>query len=132
MAAFMMVAVMALEDTGLRVAYRRLHEVVRNNAFVALGGLTLTSLATAFIAVVVFGMSQLSGESGLAPWTTLVMYPVMACGWLLSMFLEQMFVTGLFVYTTSPNSPLVAIMMEDFVGRELPLPQLAEEPFLRA
>jgi hypothetical protein len=128
MAAFMMVVIMVFEDVGLRVSFGRLREIVRDNAIAALGGLALTSMATALIGLILYGISQFLGETAMAGTATLVMLPAMAIGWLLAIYLEQMFVAGLYLYSTSPESPLVDILLGDFVGRELPQPELAELP----
>ncbi len=58
------------------------------------------------------------------------MFPAMAIGWLLAIYLEQMFVTGLYLYSAAPESPLVDILLGDFVGSELPQPELAELPLV--
>jgi hypothetical protein len=49
----------------------------------------------------------------------------MAVAWILSMFLEQLFVTGLYLYGHEPDSPVVEILLRDVVGRELPEPTVA-------
>ena len=69
-------------------------------------------------------ISQFLGGTELAGMATVVMLPVMAIGWLLAIYLEQMFVTGLYLYSYAPESPLVDILLGDFVGRELPQPEL--------
>jgi hypothetical protein len=130
MAAFMMVAIMVFEDVGLRPAFGRLREIVRDHAIAALGGLALTGIATALIGLVVYGISKFLGGTELAGMATVVMLPVLAIGWLLAIYLEQMFVTGLYLYSTSPESPLVDILLGDFVGSDLPQPEMAELPLV--
>jgi hypothetical protein len=55
------------------------------------------------------------------------MVPMLAAGWLLSIYLEQLFVTGLYLYSTVPDSPVVRILLQDLLGRELPAPTFARE-----
>jgi hypothetical protein len=127
LAAFMMVAIMVFEDVGLRASLGRLREVVRDKAVVALGGLALTSMVTALIGMVLVGINQVLGGTELADMAIVVMIPIMAVGWLLSIYLEQMFVTGLYLYSYAPESPLVDILLGDFVGHELPRIELADQ-----
>lgn len=122
MSAFMMVAVMVFEDTGVRTAYGRLKEIARNNAIVALGGLTLTSTTTSLIVMFLYALGSILGGTTLGAQATALLFPIMAVGWLLSMYLEQMFITSLYVYETAPRSPLVDILLGDFTGKELPQP----------
>jgi hypothetical protein len=51
---------------------------------------------------------------------------VLAIGWLLCIYLEQLFVTGLYLYCALPDSPIVKILLQDIIGHELPDPGLAE------
>jgi hypothetical protein len=127
MMGFMMVAIMTFEDVGLGPAFERLKAVVKDQAIVAAGGLVLTNLATGFIAVILYTVSQLL--DGFAPGTAsfLLLVPVLALGWLLAMYLEQLFVTGLYLYSTVPDSPIVTILLQDVIGHELPEPGLAGE-----
>jgi len=51
-------------------------------------------------------------------------------GWLFVMYIEQLFSTGLYLYTTYPESPVVDILLEKHIGRELPRvpPELLDQP----
>lgn len=127
MAAFMMVAIMTFEDVGLGRAFDRLRQVVEDQAVASLGGLILTGLASALVGLILYAASWLLG--GLAPGrlSFLLMVPMLAAGWLLSIYLEQLFVTGLYLYSTVPDSPVVRILLQDLLGRELPAPTFARE-----
>jgi hypothetical protein len=124
MAAFMMVGIMTFEDVGLRPAFRRLREVVKGRAVVACGGLMLTKLATSLLVLLLIGLSwalKRYAPDTLSLWLFL---PVLALCWLLCIYLEQLFVTGLYLYTTAPESPVVRILLQDVIGHELPAPAL--------
>lgn len=120
MAGFMMVAIMVFEDVGLGPAFGRLRSVVRNEGVTALGGLVLTKLAATIIFGLLYVLGQILPDTEWAGLAVLIMLPLMTCGWILVMYLEQMFATGLYLYATAPDSPLVQIMMGNFLGKELP------------
>jgi hypothetical protein len=124
MMAFMMVAIMTFEQVGLRAGFRRVREIAEDHAVAALSGLVLTSLVTGVMVLLLIGLSQIL-ESVSAAMATLIFVPSMAVAWILSMFLEQLFVTGLYLYSHEPDSPVVEILLRDVVGRELPEPTVA-------
>ena len=126
MAGFMMVAIMTFEDAGIGAAFSRFRQVVKNQAVPACGGLVLTNLATG--AIVLLLSALLGLLSDLAPGTlsVLVFLPVFGLGWMLAIYLEQLFVTGMYLYSTVPNSPVVVILLQDVIGHELPTPGLPE------
>jgi hypothetical protein len=120
MAGFMMVAIMVFEDIGMRPAFGRLRSVVKNEGVTALGGLVLTKLAATIIFGVLYVFGQVLPDTGWVALAGLLMLPLMTCGWVLAMYLEQLFATGLYLYASAPDSPLVQIMMGRFLGNELP------------
>lgn len=122
MAGFMLVAIMTFENIGLRPALSRLRAVTTDNPITILGGLALTK----FVGFISFLAIMFLPES-LGLFTTIIL----ALLWMLGMYLEQLFVTGLYLYTTAPDSRLVEILLKDFVGAELPeLPRLSEQPLV--
>lgn len=120
--------VMVFEDVSVRAGFGRLREVVRDNAIVALGGLTLTSITGVLIGLAFYGIQQFLGSTEAAGNLTVVMLPIVAIGWLLTIYLEQMFVAALYLYSIVPESPLVDILLDDFTGKELPQPELLDLP----
>lgn len=44
------------------------------------------------------------------------------------MYLEQLFVTGLYLYSSLPQSRVVAILLQKHLGRELPVVPVPETP----
>jgi hypothetical protein len=121
MAGFMLVAIMTFEDVGLRPAFARLRSVVAGSPITILGGLVLTKFVGALsVAAAIF----LPESLGL-----FLLFPLGAL-WLVGMYVEQIFVTGLYLYSVRPESRIVSILLEDFVGNELPqvTPQLVQEP----
>lgn len=124
MMAFVMVAIMTFEHVGLRAAFRRVREIAEDHALAALGGLVLTSLVTGVMVLLLIGLSQIL-ESVSAATATLIYVPSLAVAWILSMFLEQLFVTGLYLYSHQPDSPVVEILLRDVLGNELPAPTVS-------
>lgn len=121
MAGFMLVAIMTFEDVTLRPAFARLRTVVAGSPISVLGGLVLTKFVGMLSVLAFMFVPESAGLFVLIPLGLL---------WILGMYLEQIFVTGLYLYVTRPESRLVAILLEDFVGKELPLPvpDRREEP----
>lgn len=111
MAGFMLVAIMTFEDSGMREALTLLRAVTRDNPITILGGLVLTKFMGLLSLLIVMFSPGILG--------ILVFFPL-GILWILSMYLEQLFVTGLYLYSTRPTSRLVSILLQDFVGRELP------------
>lgn len=120
MAGFMIVAIMTFEDVGLVPAFRRLRAVLKAQTNSALGGLVLTKVVTSVIALVLYGITWLLAESNLGGLALAALLPLAAMGWLLAMYLEQLFVTGLYRYSAAPDSALVKILLGDVLGCELP------------
>lgn len=117
---FMMVTIMTFEDVGLRPAFHRLKMVVKGNVVTAIGGFTLTGLVTGLILMGELGVYYLWGYLfGTRP-ALLLFVLVMAVGWLFSMYLEQMFLTGLYLYYKVPESPVVTFLLGEMIGKELP------------
>jgi hypothetical protein len=125
MAAFMVVAIMTFEDAGLRMAFRRLREIVKDQSLASIGGLLLTSWASALIGLILFAAHGLLDSFAPGNLSFLLLVPALAIGWLLSIYLEQLFVAGLYLYSAVPDSPVVKILLQDIIGHELPEPRLA-------
>ena len=121
MAGFMLVAIMTFEDVGLRPAASRLRAIVSNNPITIVGGLALTKLIGLITVLAVMFVPESAGFLIIIPLGLL---------WILGMYVEQLFVTGLYLYTAMPESRLVEILLGDFVGNELPekLPDWSEQP----
>jgi hypothetical protein len=122
MAGFMLVAIMTFEDVGLRPATGRLRAIASDSPVTILGGLALTKFVSLLSVLAVMFAPESLG---------LLIFIPLAALWILGMYLEQIFVTGLYLYSAAPESRLVAILLEDFVGKELPqLPPAAGEQAL--
>ena len=130
MMGFMLIPIMVFEGVGLLDAYRRLKATLRNSPISALSGLALTKMASALIFLVFVGFGMVAdslGETAGAAFFLLGL-PLLGMGWMLAMYLEQLFATGLYLYTTLPESAVVKILLEKHIGRELPTvpaPQVA-------
>jgi hypothetical protein len=111
MAGFMLVAIMTFEDIGLRPAVARLRAVVSSSPIAILGGLVLTKFVGTLSVLAVILIPESAGIFILIP---------LGIVWVLGMYIEQIFVTGLYLYATRPDSRLVSILLADFAGRELP------------
>ena len=120
MAGFMLVAIMVFEDVGLSPAFRRMRITLKDSPIVALGGLVLTKMASFLIFGVVMLLGELFGDMAFGLLTEALMFLLVGLGWILAIYLEQIFVTGLYLYNTAPDSPLVDIILRDQIGRELP------------
>ena len=121
MAGFMLVAIMTFEEIGLRPATGRLRTIASGNPVTILGGLALTKLVAGISILVAMFIPESVG---------LLIFVPLGLLWILGMYVEQLFVTGLYLYTTMPDSRLVEILLDDFVGNELPkrLPGWSEQP----
>jgi hypothetical protein len=122
MAAFMMIAIMAFEKVGVQPAYERLKNVAKREGVTACGGLVLTGLVSALIVLLLVGAEWAVVNLGMGAVSPVLWVVILAPVWLLSMYLEQLFVTGLYLYCTVPDSPVVAALLRDVLGRELPQP----------
>jgi len=118
MMGFMMIPIMLFEDLGLSEAFGRLKTILAESAVKALGGLALTRLTTTLIFLGVVAYSRFNTSTSLLGF--LLMLGVAGVGWVASMYLEQMFVTGLYLYAAAPQSKVVGILLQDHLGRELP------------
>jgi hypothetical protein len=123
MAGFMLVAIMTFEDVGLRPATGRLRAIVSDSPVTALGGLALTKMVSLIAALVIMLVPEATG--------LFVLIPLAVC-WIMAIYLEQIFVTSLYLYTTIPDGRLMGIVLEDFIGAELPAlpPVLQEQPLV--
>jgi hypothetical protein len=120
MAGFMLVAIMVFEDIGLSPAFSRMRVTLKDNPIVALGGLVLTKIASLLIFGVLIFVGDFLGDSGFGLLTGALMFLLLGLGWMLAIYLEQIFVTGLYLYSVAPESPLVGIILRDQIGQELP------------
>ena len=120
MAGFMMVAIMVFEDVGLSPAFSRMRVTLKDNPITALGGLVLTKMASFLIFGAIMVVGEFIGGAGFGFLTETFMFLLLGLGWILAIYLEQIFVTGLYLYCVAPESSLVDIILRDQVGRELP------------
>lgn len=120
MAGFMLVAIMVFEDIGLSPAFSRMRVTLKDNPIVALGGLVLTKMASFLIFGTIMVVGEFIGGAGIGFLTETFMFLLLGLGWILAIYLEQIFVTGLYLYSVAPRSPLVDIILRDQIGRELP------------
>lgn len=131
MAGFMMVAIMTFEEISFSASFARLREIVRESPISAVGGLVLTKMVGFLIFAAFFILSGTIGTSDQSLLAFGLTMLAMALAWVLAMFLEQIFVTGLYLYHTFPDSPLVELILAGQLGRELPeptYPELSEQP----
>ena len=129
MMGFMMVPIMLFEATGLSASFTKLRMTLKDSPITALGGLALTKVATTLIFLAIAGVNQVSESLGILGY--LAVLAISGIGWTLSMYLEQIFVTGLYLYSALPESPVVEILLERHIGRELPripAPGVANQP----
>jgi hypothetical protein len=122
MAAFMMIAIMTFEKVGVQPAYGRLKSIAQREGVVACGGLVLTSLVSGLIVLLLAGVEWAAVNLGMGAVSPVLWVVLLAPAWLLSMYLEQLFVTGLYLYCKVPDSPVVAVLLRDVISRELPQP----------
>lgn len=126
MSGFMLIAIMTFEDVSLGSAFTELKCLLRDNPIVALGGLALTKMVSLIIGLIFYVLpSDLAQTlSGFMAW--LAFLSISGIGWVLTIYLEQLFVTGLYLYSAQPESPLVRIILGDFIDHELPSPTLPD------
>ena len=121
MMGFMMIPIMMFEDVGLSEGFKRLKLTLKNSPIAALSGLALTKMATSLIFLVVWGIFQVVESVNVGGLLIgIALFAVLGMGWMLAMYLEQLFATGLYLYTTFPESPVVGILLQEHIGRELP------------
>jgi hypothetical protein len=120
MAGFMLVAIMVFEDVGLSPAFKQMRITLKDNPIVALGGLVLTKMASFLIFGALMVVGEFMGDASFGFLTEALMFVLVGLGWMLAIYLEQIFVTGLYLYSTAPDSPLVGIILRDQIGQELP------------
>lgn len=118
--AIMMVPIIVFEEISLPAAFRRLRGVLAESPIKALSGLALTKMASGAIAIVLYLVFRFLAMAEASAVMILIGLPLMAAGWFLAIYLEQLFVTGLYLYSAHPSSPLVTILLERQLGRELP------------
>jgi hypothetical protein len=128
MMGFMLIPIMVFENVGLRSAYGRLKTTLKTSPISALSGLALTKMASVviFLLTAVFFSAIDSLDQSTAAFALLLGLPVAGVGWMFAMYLEQLFATGLYLYSAAPDSVVVKILLEKHIGRELPavpLPQ---------
>lgn len=117
---FMLIAIMTFEQIGLAPAFQRLRETVKAEPVVAIGGLALTKTVSALIGFALFILSEFADKVNLSGAASPIFIIVTGLGWILAIYLEQLFVTGLYLYYAKPDSRIVAILLRDFIGKELP------------
>lgn len=129
MMGFMMVPIMLFEETGLSVSYKRLRGILTDSPITALGGLALTKVATTLVFLAIAGFNQVAESLGFLGF--LAVLAISGIGWTLSLYLEQIFVTGLYLYSALPESPVVEMLLAKHIGNELPripAPGVANQP----
>ena len=123
MMGFMLIPIMVFEGIGLAQSFGRLKSTLKDSPITALGGLILTKVVTTLIFLVVYLSFQSIGSSeNAAILLVLIGFPLLGMGWVFAMYLEQIFVTGLYLYSAFPESPIVATLLKSHLGRELPAP----------
>lgn len=129
MMAFMLIPIMIFEEVGLGQGYQRLKSTLKNSPISALSGLALTKMASSLIFLIVVGIFQVVDSVSVVGF--MVGSAVLGMGWMLAMYLEQLFATGLYLYSTFPESPVVELLLRKHIGRELPripVPDVAGQP----
>ncbi len=125
MMGFMLIPIMIFEGVGLSQSFKRLKSTLQDSPTAALSGLALTKIATSLIFLIVVGIFQLIPPT-YSGFIFLLGLPVLGVGWVFAMYLEQIFVTGLYLYRTFPESPVVSILLKKHLGRELPIAPVPE------
>lgn len=133
MMGFMLIPIMVFEGVGLHDAYQRMKTTLRNSPISALSGLALTKMASALIFLIIMGFFTVveSLDEATSAALLLLGFPLLGIGWMLAMYLEQLFATALYLYATLPESPVVMILLKKHIGRELPtvpVPELIGQP----
>lgn len=133
MMGFMLIPIMVFEEVGLRGAYQRMKSTLGDSPITALSGLALTKIASTLIFLIIVGFFTVAESLDEASATLLLVlgFPLLGMAWMLAMYLEQLFATGLYLYSTVPESPVVAILLRQHIGRELPqipVPGAAGQP----
>ena len=129
MMAFMLIPIMIFEDVGLGKGYQRLKSTLKGSPISALSGLALTKMASSLIFLIVVVTFEVVESVSILGF--MIGVAVLGMGWMLSMYLEQLFATGLYLYATVPESPLVKILLQKHIGRDLPrvpVPEMAGQP----
>jgi hypothetical protein len=128
MMGFMLIPIMVFEGVGLQDAYRRLKKTLRDSPISALTGLALTKMAWAFIFLVVVALAKFGESLGEITTGAIVLlgFPLLGIGWMFAMYLEQLFASGLYLYTTLPQSTVVNVLLRERIGRELPPVSVAQ------
>jgi hypothetical protein len=117
MAAFMLIPIMVFEEVGLTQGLRLMKSTLQDQAIAAVSGLVLTKVVTAVIALIVATVPQIVEPSQAA---TIAAVAMLGTGWMLAMYLEQMYVAGLYLYTVLPESAVVSILLGSQAGSKLP------------
>jgi len=122
MMGFMLIPIMVFEEVGLRSAYGRLKTTLKTSPISALSGLALTKMASVIIFLLTAGVLSAvdSLDKTTAGLVLLLGFPIAGVGWMFAMYLEQLFATGLYLYSAAPQSAVVQILLEKHIGRELP------------
>lgn len=124
MMGFILIPIMLFEDIGLADSFSRLKSILKENPITALGGLALTKTVTALIFFIVMAINR--SADLFSPIGLVIMLALVGVAWIFSMYLEQIFVTGLYLYTTYPQSKIVGILLGKHIGRELPVVTIPE------
>lgn len=124
MMGFILIPIMLFEDIGLADSFSRLKSILKENPITALGGLALTKTVTALIFFIVMAINR--SADLFSPFGLVIMLALVGVAWIFSMYLEQIFVTGLYLYTTYPQSKIVGILLGKHIGRELPVVTIPE------
>jgi hypothetical protein len=123
MMGFMLVPIMLFEDVGLLRGFHHLRKILTENPISALGGLALTK-ATALLTGIIYLafryilVDVLSAQAFVL--SLVIGILLLGIGWTLTMYLEQIFVTGLYLYCTYPDSPVVDLVLGKHIGTDLP------------
>jgi hypothetical protein len=123
MMGFMLIPIMLFEDVGLSKGFSRMKSILKESPIKALTGLVLTSLvfsATTLVAVAFYYIFDLAILGNVM---ILILYGM---GWCLGMYLEQLFVAGLYLYSTQTKSKVVSVLLEKHIGLTLPEIQIPE------
>lgn len=129
MMGFMMIPIMVFENAGLSQGFGRLKSTLRDSPITALSGLALTKTATTLIFLIIIGLEKVLGPISLLGFLIVLVF--IGVGWTLSLYLEQLFAAGLYMYSAFPESKVVEVLLKKHLGQELPrvpIPEIAEQP----
>ena len=126
MMGFMLIPIMLSEEVGLSQGFSRMKSILKESPIQAFTGLALTRIVFVATALLLVPLIYLQIHLGLEISGTVMIFILYGMAWCLGMYLEQIFVTGLYLYATQPQSEVVSLLLEKQIGLTLPEIQIPE------